>query len=63
MDKRNLERVKKLYDKGFKCIRYEDGENGELTAYFKNFEEESIDSIQCIDKKEINEIKSFIDQY
>ncbi len=59
----NFEKVKTLYDNGFRCIRYENGDNGEFTAYFKNFEKEEIDSLVCEDENEISEIKSFIDTY
>lgn len=61
MDKNSFDTVKELYSKGFRCIRYEDGKSGELTAYFKNFKEEKIDSVTCSNKKEIKDIKSFIE--
>ena len=59
----NIEKVKKLYQNGFRCIRYENDINGLFTAYFKNFKQEKIDSLTCGDESEINEIKSFIDLY
>lgn len=61
MDNNNLSKLKQLYENGFKCIRYEDSDNGELRAYFKNFTEERIDEIVSEDKKEITEIKNYID--
>ncbi|MTI68750.1 MAG: hypothetical protein FH751_00650 [Firmicutes bacterium] len=57
----NIEKLKKLYSEGFKCIRYEDGNEGELKAFFKNFEQEKIDDIISYDENEINMIKKFID--
>lgn len=59
----NINKVKELYDKGFRCIRYEEGSQGELVAYFKNFEEEAIDTLVAYDKNEISQIKDFIDAY
>ncbi|WP_425446597.1 hypothetical protein [Dethiothermospora halolimnae] len=63
MNINNINQVKDLYNKGFRCIKYEEHDNGEFKAYFKNFEEEKIDSLSCKDKKEVGEIKSFIDSY
>ncbi len=60
MEKQNLRRVKDLYGQGFKCIKYEDDKDGNLTVYFKNFENESIDMITVQGKSEINEIKNYI---
>ncbi|RKD32484.1 hypothetical protein [Thermohalobacter berrensis] len=57
----NLDKLNHLYNKGFKCIRYEDGEEGEFRAYFKNFETEQIDSIKSYNEEEITEMKNFID--
>ncbi|MGF7056480.1 hypothetical protein [Brassicibacter mesophilus] len=56
----NLERVKELYQNGFRCIKYEDDEDGRLAVYFKNFENEAIDMILSEDKYEIENIKSYI---
>lgn len=63
MDINSFNKVKGLYEDGYKCIRYEDTENGQFTAYFKNFEDERIDTIICNNKEEIREIKTFIDTY
>ncbi|WIV10618.1 hypothetical protein [Proteiniborus sp. MB09-C3] len=56
-----LNQVRASYDKGFKCIKYEQNLNGELVIYLKNFESEKIETLYCDDKQEINEIKYFID--
>lgn len=61
MDKDKLNKLKHLYNKGYKCIKYEENSNGELTAYFKNFEEEKIDELTSSVKSESKEIKNFID--
>lgn len=59
----NYNKVEELYSRGFRCIRYENNDTGEFVAYFKNFEEEEIDSLFCANKKEIHKIKSFIDSH
>lgn len=61
MKNTNLTQVRNLYDDGYKCIKYENNQNGDLTAYFKNFEKEKSAEITCSIKKEAHEIKSFID--
>ena len=60
MDKDNLNKLENLYNKGYKCIRYEEND-GQFTAYFKNFEDEKIDEINSYTKKEFDLLKSFID--
>ena len=60
MSYENLEKVKELYQKGFKCIKYEDSSDKRLIVYFKNFENEAIDMISSQDKCEIEDIKSYI---
>lgn len=62
MEKRKLEQLERLFDSGYKCIKYEDGENGEFKAYFKNFETEKIDTIVSNNKNEIPKIKELIDK-
>lgn len=56
-----LSQIRDYYDEGFKCIKYEQNQNGEFVIYLKNFENEAIETLYCIDKQEINEIKNFID--
>lgn len=60
MDNRNLNKLKNLYDKGYKCIRYDEN-NDEFTAYLKNFELEKSKEIRSYSKKEFDLLKSFID--
>ena len=36
----SLNELQKLYDKGFRCIKYEDKDNDEMDVYLKNFENE-----------------------
>jgi len=57
----NIMKLQELYNKGFKCIRYEEGNKGQLVAYFKNFEDEGIDELTSYDETEIEEIKNYID--
>ncbi len=56
-----LNRIKSFYDNGFKCIRYEQNQNGELVIYLKNFESEDIETLYCTNKQEIDQITNFID--
>lgn len=58
----NMGKLKRLYEKGYKCIRYENDVNGSLKMYFKNFEKEQIEDISSSDSEEINVLKSFIDK-
>lgn len=56
----NVEKVKKLYDNGYRCIRYEYEKDNSLSIYFKNFEEEDVAYVNCKNGREIDEIKTFI---
>ncbi|MFA5523924.1 MAG: hypothetical protein WDA24_06175 [Tissierellales bacterium] len=56
-----LSNIRNYYGGGFKCIKYEYNLDGEFVIYLKNFESEEIKTLYCIDKKESNEIKNFID--
>lgn len=58
----NIEKLRRLYDKGYKCIRYEDDNDGTCKMYFKNFEKENIDDIVSSDTNEISQLKSFVDR-
>lgn len=58
----NMEKLRRLYEKGYKCIRYEDGNDGSFKMYFKNFEHEHIDDIESANVSEINQLKSFVDE-
>lgn len=44
-----LEKIKKMYDKGFRCIRYDDTKDGDMCIYFKNFESEESDALRVSD--------------
>ena len=61
MKNNKLEKIKDLYDKEYKCIKYEFADSSDFTVYLKNFEEEKIDTIEVRDKDEIQQIKNFID--
>lgn len=63
MNFKDYEKVTKLYQQGFKCIKYEDDQNGQFTAFFKNFEDEKIDSLLCNNDEEIAKIKDYIDNH
>lgn len=57
----SVDKIKELYNNGYRCIKYEDHENGEFAAYFKNFENERSDSVFSDNLDEVSEIKNFID--
>lgn len=61
MKNNKFKKIKDLYNKQYKCIRYEFEDSGDFTVYLKNFEKEKIDTIEVRDKDEIQKIKSFID--
>ncbi len=63
MEKKNMDKLKQLYENGYKCIKYEDNSDGELKAYFKNFEEEKIEELVSYDESEITQIKNYVDNY
>ena len=63
MVEREFDRVIKLYEQGFRCIKYENVESGEFRVLFKNFKDEKIDSLVCSNKDEIIKIKQYIDNY
>ncbi|WP_026893734.1 hypothetical protein [Clostridiisalibacter paucivorans] len=60
-NQRPLDMVKNLYDKGFKCIKYEEDENQRLKVYFKNFETEKIDDLTLYNVQSIKDVKEFVD--
>ncbi|HHZ01059.1 MAG TPA: hypothetical protein PLV23_00930 [Sedimentibacter sp.] len=55
-----LEKIKKMYDNGFRCIRYDDTKDGDMCLYFKNFESEESDALRVSDFEQKMQIKSFI---
>ncbi|MDI9496326.1 MAG: hypothetical protein QM227_08660 [Bacillota bacterium] len=57
-----LEKIKKMYDKGFRCIRYDDTKDGDMCIYFKNFESEESDALRVSDFQQKMQIKSFINE-
>ncbi|KNF09435.1 hypothetical protein CLPU_3c02140 [Gottschalkia purinilytica] len=62
-EKSHLREIKNLYENGFRCIRYDNGEDGKLTVHLKNFEDEKIDTLIYNDEEQILQIKNFIDEY
>jgi hypothetical protein len=59
---KELEKIKKMYDKGFRCIRYDDTKDGDMCIYFKNFESEESDALRVSDFQQKMQIKSFINE-
>jgi len=57
-----FEKIKKMYDDGFRCIRYDDTKDGEMNIYFKNFENENSEAMRVKGFEEKMQIKNFIKQ-
>lgn len=58
----DLEKIKKMYDKGFRCIRYDDTKDGDMCIYFKNFDNEDSEAMRVRGFDQKMQIKSFINQ-
>lgn len=56
----DFEKIQKMYDNGFRCIRYDDTKDGEMSIYFKNFESEESEAMRVKGFEEKMKIKSFI---
>lgn len=56
------EKIKKMYDEGFRCIRYDDTKDGDMSIYFKNFENEASQAMRVSGFEEKMKIKSFINE-
>lgn len=54
------EKIKKMYENGFRCIRYDDTKDGEMSIYFKNFDNEASEAMRVSGFDEKMKIKSFI---
>ncbi|NLJ57273.1 MAG: hypothetical protein GX339_00330 [Tissierellia bacterium] len=59
---KDLEKIKKMYDNGFRCIRYDDTKDGDMCIYFKNFDNEDSQAIRVKGFEQKMEIKNFINQ-
>ena len=57
-----FEKIKEMYDNGFRCIRYDDIKDGEMSIYFKNFESEASEAMRVKGFEQKMQIKSFINQ-
>lgn len=56
------EKIKKMYENGFRCIRYDDTKDGEMSIYFKNFENEASEAMRVSGFEQKMKIKSFINE-
>lgn len=56
------EKIRKMYDNGFRCIRYDDTKDGEMSIYFKNFDNEASEAMRVSGFEEKMKIKSFINE-
>jgi len=57
-----FEKIKKMYVNGFRCIRYDDTKDGEMSIYFKNFESEESEAMRIKGFEQKMQIKDFINQ-
>lgn len=57
-----FEKIKKMYDDGFRCIRYDDTKDGDMSIYFKNFENEDSQAIKVKGFDQKMQIKNFINE-
>lgn len=57
-----LEIIKKMYDDGFRCIRYDDTKDGDMCIYFKNFENEDSQAVKVKEFEQKMQIKNFINE-
>ncbi len=55
-----FEKIKKMYEDGFRCIRYDDTKDGDMSIYFKNFDNEESNAMRVSGFDEKMKIKSFI---
>lgn len=61
MDNMNeFEKIKKMYENGFRCIRYDDTKDGEMSIYFKNFDNEASEAMRVNGFEQKMQIKNFI---
>ena len=58
----NYSKICKLYEDGYKCIKYDDEKDGPMNIYLKNFEIEKSDTIKVTDFQEKMRIKNYINQ-
>lgn len=56
------EKIKKMYENGFRCIRYDDTKDGEMSIYFKNFDNEASEAMRVSGFDQKMKIKSFINE-
>lgn len=56
----DFEKIKKMYEEGFRCIRYDDTKDGDMSIYFKNFDNEASEAIRVSGFDQKMKIKSFI---
>ena len=57
-----FEKIKEMYDNGFRCIRYDDTKDGDMCIYFKNFESEDTEAMKIRDFEQKMQIKNFINK-
>lgn len=58
----DFEKVKKMYENGFRCIRYDDSKDGDMSIYFKNFESEASQAMRVKNFDDKMKIKSFVNE-
>ncbi|MDD4780153.1 MAG: hypothetical protein PHT02_05985 [Tissierellia bacterium] len=56
----DFEKIKKMYENGFRCIRYDDTKDGDMSIYFKNFDNEASEAMRISGFEQKMQIKNFI---
>ena len=56
----DFEKIQKMYEDGFRCIRYDDTKDGEMSIYFKNFDNEASEAMRVSGFEQKMQIKNFI---
>lgn len=59
---KEFDKIKKMYDSGYRCIRYDDTKDGEMCIYFKNFDSEDSEAMKVKEFEQKMQIKNFINQ-
>lgn len=58
----DFDKIKQMYENGFRCIRYDDTKDGEMCIYFKNFENEDSMAMRVKGFEQKMKIKNFVNE-
>lgn len=63
MEENSFEKLQRLYDQGFRCIRYDDVKDEKMNVYLKNFDTESSKSMEITNLNDKMLIMDYINKY